>query len=453
MDTPDSNSLAQQFKSLLGEEPSHLLRELFEATEAVDIAHALSELALIDQQMVLGMLAEGTAAQVLSELDDSQLTRLLPHINAERTAAFIVCMEPDNAADMVELLRVEAPDVAEAVELALPAGRREEVRLLLTYGPDTAGGLMDPDVVQVRASSTVAQALAEIRRYVERVQLDDFFAVFAIDSAHKLVGVVPTWKLLLADGEDLIEATMVPDPISVEAHLDQEYVSHLVRDHNLVTLPVVDSHMRLLGRITVDDVVDVIEEEHQEDLGRLSGTGAEGVHAVSLWRTLRDRAPWLFIALVGEFVSAMIMRSRQDYLAALPQLAFFIPVIMAMGGNTGMQSASLVIRGLATGEVRLSHFWRRLGREFVVALCMGLLFASVLVVGSVALTGRPGLGLAVGLSTLTTITLASTGGIVIPMVLRRMDLDPALATGPFLTTMNDVMGIIVYLLIAYLILF
>ena len=227
----------------------------------------------------------------------------------------------------------------------------------------------------------------------------------------------------------------------------------LVRDHDLVTIPVVDGSHRLIGRITVDDIVDVIQEEHTEDLARLTGTGAEDVREVSIAQTLRDRAPWLFIALGGQFLAAMIMRSKQAYLVEIPQLAFFIPAVMAMGGNTGVQSASLVIRGLATGELRLSHFRRRLKREFLVALSIGSVFAVILIGGGFVLTGWWALGLVVGLATLVTITVASTGGMVIPMVLRRLGKDPALATGPFLTTLNDVFGIAVYLLLAYFFLF
>jgi magnesium transporter len=284
------------------------------------------------------------------------------------------------------------------------------------------------------------------------VDLDEFFSIFVVNGQRRLVGVVPNWKMLLADGDEKVETLMESDPIAVEAQLDQEEVSRLFWDHDLVTMPVVDAHKRLIGRITVDDVVDVIQEEFSEDLGRLTGTGDEEVREVSLRQSVRDRAPWLVIALCGEMISALILQSRMDFLGSIPQLAMFIPVIMAMGGNTGVQSASLVIRGLATGEVRLSHFWRRLLREFLVALSIGTAFAIILVLGSLVLTGHIGMGLAVGLATLSTITLASTAGMVIPMVLRRLGLDPALATGPFLTTLNDVMGILVYLTIAYAIL-
>lgn len=444
------SDLENRIRALLGEEPGTPLRQLLEKSATVDIAAAFFNLAVTEQQRVLGVMDPSRASAVLAELDDLGLERLADHVPPERIAHYVALMEPDDAADVVGAL-TDAP--ARAIMEALPEDRRAEISLLLTHGPETAGGIMDPDVVKVRHTQTVAEAIEDIRGYVAEVGLDDFFSVFVVDETHRLVGVVPNWKMLLADSARAVREIMIPDPISVEAFLDQEEVSMLVRDHDLVVIPVVDARHHLIGRITIDDIVDVIQEEHTEDLARLTGTGAEDVREVSIAHTLRDRAPWLFIALAGQLAAAMIMRGKQHFLVEIPQLAFFIPVVMAMGGNTGVQSASLVIRGLATGEVRLSHFRRRLLREFLVALSIGSVFAVILIGGGFALTGLWALGIVVGLATMVTITVASTGGMVIPMVLSRLGKDPALATGPFLTTLNDVFGIAVYLLLAYIFLF
>jgi magnesium transporter len=450
MEAPPQTPLEQQIRNLLQEEPGAALRNLLAAAEPVEIADAFYEFSVPEQQMLLGLMSAQQAADTLAELAEPDLDALLGELPDARVAAYVELMEPDDGADLVDTLPLERQP---AVMEALSPPTRERLTALLAYGPETAGGIMDPDVVQVRAAQTVREAIAEIRRYVEHVGLDEFFVIFAVDPLRRLVGVVPNWRMLLAHGDEQVSALMEPDPVSVQATVDQEDVARIFWDRDLVTLPVVDAHRRLIGRITVDDVVDVLQEEFSEDLGRLSGTGGEEVRPVSLLQSIRDRAPWLLIALGGEMISALILQQRTDFLAAIPQLAMFIPVIMAMGGNTGVQSASLVIRGLATGEVRLSDFWRRLLREFLVALSIGAGFAMILVLGSLLLTGHVGMGLAVGLATMSTITLASTAGMVIPMVLRRLGLDPALATGPFLTTMNDVMGILVYLSIAYAILF
>ena len=444
------SELEDRIRALLGEEPGAPLRQLLERSEPVNIAAAFFNLSVNEQQRVLGGMEPNRAAAVLVELDDLCLERLVDHVPPDRIALYVALMEPDDAADVVGALE-KSP--AQAIMEALPDRRRGEIDLLLIHEPETAGGIMDPDVVEVRQTQTVAKAIEEIRSYVAKVGLDDFFSVFVVDEKHRLVGVVPNWKMMLADPAQKVRDIMIHDPVSVEAAMDQEEVSLLVRDHDLVSIPVVDVQHHLIGRITVDDIVDVIQEEHTEDLAHLSGTGAEDVREVSIAQTLRDRAPWLFIALAGQFVAAMIMREKQEYLVEIPQLAFFIPAVMAMGGNTGVQSASLVIRGLATGEVRLSHFRRRLKREFLVALSIGAVFGVILVGGGFVLTGLWALGMVVGLATLITITVASTGGMVIPMVLRRLGMDPALATGPFLTTLNDVFGIAMYLFIAYVFLF
>jgi len=450
MEEQAAPSLEERVRAHLGEEPSSQLTLMLESLEAVKIADIFYNLGVPDQQRLLGVIPQQRGAAVLSELDHPTLENLAAQLSPGRLAEYIALMEPDDAADVIGIL---APDRAEDTLSALPSPFRDEVTLLLAYSPETAGGIMDPDVVRVRSNQTVSEAIEEIRRYVERVELDDFFAAFVVDVNHRLVGVVPNWKMLISDGQVPVVDIMLPDPITVDANLDQEEVSRLVRDHDLVSVPVVNAYRQLIGRITIDDVVDVIEEEHHEDLGHFTGTGTEAVREISVLQTLRVRAPWLVMALGGQMLAAVIMHLRQDFLVTLPQLAFFIPAVMAMGGNTGIQSASLVIRGLATGEVRLSHFWRRLGREVLIALAIGVIFALLLIGGSILLTGHIMLGLVVGLATLVTISIASTAGMVIPMMLQRMKMDPALATGPFLTTLNDVVGVLIYLLVAYWILF
>jgi len=264
------------------------------------------------------------------------------------------------------------------------------------------------------------------------------------------VGVVPNWRMLIAQPGQLIRDIMDSDVVTVTPETDQEEIAHLVRDHDLVSVPVVDEENRLLGRVTVDDVVDVIQEEYEEDLGRMAGTGAEEVREISITQSLRLRAPWLLIALSGQFVSTTVMRTQADFLRSMVQLTFFIPLIAAMAGNMGLQSSTLVIRGLATGELRLAQFWSRLAREVVTALAMGILLALILVAWGVVVMGDTKLGVAVAIATSAAVLLAACLGTTMPMLLKRMDVDPALATGPFLTTLNDILGIVVYLSIAYL---
>lgn len=442
--------LEERVRNLLGEEPTPPLISLLEETDPHLLANVFYHFNLPEQQALLGIMPMASAAVVLSELNEHTQVLLFEQIPPERVAAYVNEMEPDDAADLYAQLN---PHKARRVMDLLQPAQRERLVELLRHDPDTAGGIMDPDVVQVRSDQTVATAINDVKRYVEEVELDDFFSIFVVDASRRLAGVVPTWKMLLAEEGQIVADIMIPDPISVEAHLDQEEVTRIVRDHDLVTMPVVDGQRRLIGRITVDDVMDVVQEEHAEDLGHLAGAVGEYVREPSLAHTLRIRMPWLLLAFFGQLVAALIMRMREDYLVLIPQLAFFIPMIMAMGGNTGIQSSTLVIRGLATGEIGLGHFWRRLVREMAVAFMVGVLFALLLTGGGVLITGNPWLGVVTGLALLSSILIASTIGIIIPMVLKRLNQDPALATGPFLTTMNDILGILVYLMVARALLF
>ena len=433
-----------------GGSPGGELGAFLDRADPVEIAHSFFHFGTAERLSLIRAMSHPRAAEVFRELDGAASEALLDRLEEAEIAAFIPFLEPDDAADLVGMLEQGRAD---ALLARLHPDERREISDLLRFPEDSAGGLMDPDAVKVRADQTVAEAIEDIRRYVQEVQLDNFFSLFVVSDDGKLVGVVPNWKMLLARPEQSIREIMEPEVISVPATMDQEEISHLVRDHDLVTVPVVDEQTRLIGRITVDDVVDVMEEEHQEDLGRLAGTGAEEVQELSVVQTVRDRMPWLLFALAGGLLSAVIMQRQEGFFAALPQLAFFIPLVMAMGGNTGMQSSSLVIRGLATGEVRLSHFRWRVLRETLVSLSIGAMFAVLLLLGVWAITGSYRMGAAVGLATMAGIVLASTAGTAIPMILRWFKYDPALGAGPFLTTLNDVVGILLYLAIAYLLLF
>jgi magnesium transporter len=441
--------LTDEIRALLQDDGEQALRDLLAKAAVIEVADALYNFGRPEQLSLLRLMVSETAAEVFCELDPPVMEGMLAEIELDYLKELVDFMEPDDAADLVGMMEQER---AEALLALLDPAAREDISFLLTYPGDTAGGIMDPDVVRIRANQTVGEAVAEARRYVDRVQLDDFFSLYVVKQDGSLVGTVPNWRMLLAQPEQYIHEIMDYDFVSVEAYMDQEDISRLVRDRDLVSVPVVDEENHLIGRITHDDIVDVIHEEHEEDLGHLAGTRSEDIRELSLFQTIRLRFPWLFAALVGEFLLAMFMHDRQALLIALPQLAFFFPLIMAVGGTSGVQSASLVIRGLATGEVLVSHLWRRLLREFLVSLNIGALFALVLILGGRGMTGDWWLGVTVGLATMAGVLLAATLGTALPIVLKMAKLDPALTTGPLITTLNDILGILVYLGIAYLIL-
>lgn len=449
MESASLPSLREQIASLLAEESLPVLGELLAESEPFELAQAVFEMGVTEQARLLTLMDPEHASSVLLELNEPSLERLLGELGPLALAGYISHMEPDDAADVIGMLE---PDHAVIIQDLLPEEFRRDVVALLRYPEDSAGGIMDPDVVRVHDQQTVAEALHAIRRYVNRVDMDEFYSVFVVDRQERVVGVIPNWRMLLAAETDRVADIMDPNVVVVRSEMDQEDIARLVRDHDLVTVPVVDDHNRLIGRVTVDDVVDVIQEEFHEDLGRITGTGRENVLELSLFQTLRLRTPWLMLALGGQFISALIIEQQESLLRAVTELTFFLPLIMAMAGNTGIQSSSLVIRGLATGEVVLSHFWRRLSREVFVAVSIGVLVAVILLLGGTLITGDVRIGLSVGLATAAAIMIAGVFGTAMPMLLRRLNIDPAMATGPFITTMNDILGISVYLGIAYVIL-
>jgi len=449
MESASLPSLREQIASLLEERSLPVLRELLAASEPFELAQAVFEMGVTEQARLLTLMDPEHASSVLLEMNEPSLERLLGELGPMALAGYISHMEPDDAADVIGMLE---PEHAVIIQDLLPEDFRRDVVNLLRYPEDSAGGIMDPDVVRVRDTQTVAEALHAIRRYVRRVEMDEFYSVFVVDHHERVVGVIPNWRMLLAGESDLVADVMDTNVVVVRSEMDQEDIARLVRDHDLVTVPVVDEHNRLIGRVTVDDVVDVIQEEYHEDFGRITGTGRENVLELSLVQTLRLRTPWLMLALCGEFIAALLLQRQESLLRQITQLAFFIPVIMAMAGNTGIQTSTLVIRGLATGEVVLSHFWRRLGREIIIAVAIGVMINLIMVAGATLITGDLRIGASVGMATAAAILIAAMVGTAMPMVLRRLNIDPAMATGPFITTMNDILGITVYLGIAYIIL-
>ena len=339
----------------------------------------------------------------------------------------------------------------------------EDVRELLAYDEETAGGIMATELVAVPQTWTVAEATEEVRRNAETVE--EVFAVFVIDEAEVLQGVVTLKRLLLSPAETLIEGIMKPDVISVPTEIDQEEVARVMERYDLVSLPVIDADGCLVGRITIDDIVDVIREEAEEDIQRMSGITGDEEPTDSVLRITRGRLPWLLLGMLGAGMAGAVIGSFEEELRAVPVLAAFIPVVMAMAGNAGIQSSAIIVQGLASGDVWSSDILRRLTKETAVALVNGValavamaLFVFVVFVGlaeifpnaipEVDLPGK--LALTAGLSLLIVILLATVIGTTIPLLLDRFDVDPALATGPFITTSNDIIGLIIFFVLATL---
>jgi len=290
----------------------------------------------------------------------------------------------------------------------------------------------------------VDDAIQEIR--IKSREVEQVYNVYAIDRGGRLAGVVPLKKLILENPKTLIRELMNRDVISVSVDQDQEQVAAVVRKYDLVSIPVVDAYGRLVGRITHDDVIDVLQEEATEDIDRMAGiTDEEVLQEMSTLRISRRRLPWLLIALIGQLTAAFILSTFEATFRQITAIVFFIPVIMAMGGNAGIQSSTIVVRSIALNEGGASNGWRRFYREFRVAILNGVVITLILFPIVVLWLKQLDFGIVLGIAMLLVIIMAASIGAIIPYVLNRLKFDPAIATGPFITTSNDILGLFIYL--------
>ncbi len=435
-------------KKLISTERTKLLKSILEPLKSVEIANILLQLNLQHQLIVLENLDREKSSDVLSSLQGSPsiLGNIVQQMSPDRLSDVIEDMPQDDAADFVGLLD---DDKADALLEKLPEKDREELTQLLQYDEESAGGLMTPYVVAIRKNQTVAAAIKEIQKFVKNEGFELFYTAYVVDEYDHLIGTIGTTELLLAERNALIENLMNPDVVAVDQDLDQEEVARVAQEYDLVVVPVIDNHLKLIGRVTLDDLVDVIVEEHNEDLGHLAGTGHEEVTETSVLRTSGDRLPWLLIGLFGGFLTAIVMSFYENAIISLPDVAYFIPLVAALGGSIGIQSSTIVVRGLATGAIQTTDILIRLWKELRVGFLNGIICSIILTLMSLYLTSDLGRALTSGISLLIVVCLAATVGSTIPIILKRMNIDPALATGPFITTTNDIIGIAIYLGLAF----
>ena len=410
---------------------------------APDVAALLQHLPPDLARVAFRWLPEAITSPALPELDSAERTDLLDGLSTADLVALIDPLATDDQADVLADV-----DITQADDVLVQLEDASDVEALLSYGEDTAGGLMATEVVAVPTTATVAEATEAVREQAEAV--DPVFAVYATDEEGRLVGIVPLKRLLLSPARRPVAEIADTDVVSVEPDLDQEEVARIMERYDLVALPVVSAGGRLLGRITIDDVVDVIREEAEEDLQRAVGITGEEELSSNVFAVSRGRLPWLAIGMAGAFFSGLVIRGFEGALEQAIVLATFIPLVTATGGNAAIQSAAIAVQGLTSGDLWLGDGLRRLSKEVGVALLNGIVLA--LLVGGVVLVfdlGDPGrLALTVGLTLLLVTLVATTIGAVVPFLLQRAEIDPASAMGPFVTTLNDILGLSIYFAIA-----
>jgi magnesium transporter len=434
--------------------------ELIAAGDDAGIAALASELSPGDLSEILRPFSAEDTVRVLRQLAPEPLADVLAEIDNRSTSAFFTLLDHDEIADILEEMPSdEATDVLAELDdeqqqrilAAMEEEEREEVAELLRYPPESAGGIMGKEILTCRDDQTCGEAVAGLRTW-DQDELAEMHFVFVKDEREHLVGRVPLFRLLLTAPDAPIRDVMEPDPLYVEVDLDQEDVAQFMMTHDLISLPVLDHRHRLAGRITVDDVMDVMEEEATEDMARMAGVSVTEFGEQSPLRIARSRLPWLLGGLGGQVGAILVLQRFEDSLTSMVALSFFIPVMMAMAGNVGIQTSSVVVRGLATGEVDFYHLGRHLGRELATNLMIGIVVGVCLFGVAGVVVGSVPLASVLFLSMLIVIMLAAAVGTGIPLLLHRVGVDPAVATGPFITTVNDIAGLLVYLGLATLIL-
>ena len=391
---------------------------------------------------------EAERAEAVALLEESERAALLELLAPDEIGRLVRNLETDDAADVIEEL--EPQEQREALQSLQPE-ERAQVEELLQFAPDTAGGLMQVERAQVHKDATVETAIACVRSLVQ----EDIaiHAVYVVDDDEHLLGIVDLAHLLLHRADKRISTIMQPPVAKVTPDVDQEQVATLFKKYSAVSLPVVDREGRMLGRILHDDVMHVVVEEAEEDALKQAGTSAEELlYRDRVFPIARVRLPWLVTTLFGSLVSATLLFWYQPVMEQAVVLASFVPVITAMGGNVGTQSATILTRGLATGRVQISELSSVLFREFRVGLLMGGVCGTCVGIVSIVFFshGKPLLGVVVFVAMVCAMTAAASMGTLAPAAMKRFGVDPAIASGPFVTTANDITGIIIYMSTAML---
>jgi len=440
MSQTDQKIILDDIKIMLEKEDYDGLRRHIEELHPADLADLMEQLEDDEILGIINILKPEDAGNVLIEISSPIQESIVNKLDDNKVARILNELDSDDATDIVSNLSRERSQ--KIIDLVHPEVS-EELRKLSGYETDTAGGIMALEFVSVNADSTIGEAIEIIRE--KRGEVGNLYYVWVVDEFNKLVGVVSLKDLVLESHDKKIKHTMNPDVISADVDMDQEEVARIAKQYDLINIPVVDSQHRLIGRITNDDIIDVMEEEANEDISLMAGVIDYEISEGSPLKISKARLPWLFLGLLGGILSASIISHFHTSIEKILALSFFIPVVMAMGGNTGTQAATVVIRGLATGDINVVHTGKRLLTELWVALINGVMCGILLALVVTFWLSDAKLGLAVGASLITVILFSGSFGAFIPFLLQKLNIDPALAAGPFITTSNDIIGLFIYL--------
>ena len=426
-------------------EDFEFIRESFDGVNMADVAALLEELSFDESLYVIRSIETQQSADILIELEDDTLAKVLKEMQASEKATYIEMMDSDDGADILNLFAER--DREDIISYFQDKVKSDQILELLRYDEDTAGGIMAKEYIRANKNWNVVQTINEIRRQAENV--DKIFSIYVVNNRQILLGRVSLKKIVLAVEGTKIEDIYEDEVISVPTYMDQEEVAEIMRKYDLESVPVVNSKNKLVGRITVDDILDIIMEEAEEDIQAMTGISDTVDEYDSVFKLSKARLPWLLIGIVGGLLGAGFIGFFEEGLSKVTALAFFIPLITATGGNVGIQSSSLVVQSLANKSIFDDSLSRRFIKVFLVAILNGIILATF-VFGAVVFFYRSDVAFAlvVSIALFSVVLLASFMGTITPIVLDKIGINPALASGPFITTANDLLGLAVYFLVA-----
>nr|WP_290227997.1 magnesium transporter [Trichocoleus desertorum] len=424
-------------------------KALLVPVQAPDIAEAIEGLPETLQVIAFRLLPKDEAIEVYEYLDPSVQQALIEEFKRQEVLDIVDKMSPDDRVRLFDELPAKV--VSRLLEQLSPI-ERQSTALLLGYEPGTAGRIMTPEYISLKESFTAFQALERIRslaKYTETV-----YYLYVTDAARCLTGTLSLRELVVAQPQQAIGEIMTRDALFVQTDTDQEEVARLIQRYDFLAVPVVDTEQRLVGIVTVDDVIDILEQETTEDIYALGGVQADGDNyfQTNLLTVARRRVVWLLVLLLTNTVTGTIIKAQEELLQQVVTLAAFIPLLTGTGGNVGAQSSTVVIRGLNTEDIRLKEALRIIRREAIAGLLLGLILGTITIVWAYFLQGNFLVALAVGVSLVAIALLASVSGSALPFLFRYLKLDPALMSAPFITTAVDVVGVLIYFNLARLIL-
>lgn len=442
-----TEELVQQIETLIEGQQDKDLMDLTEELHYADIAEIINELNEDEATYLIKLLDSEKTSDVLTELDEDVREAILGNLSSREIAEEIAELDTDDAADIIGELPKEI--VQEVISEIDDREHARDIVDLLRYDENSAGGLMAKELVQVNENWSVTRCVKEMRAQAENVTR--VHSIYVVDDSGMLKGRLSLKDLLTASTRSAIREVYIPKVDSVNVNEKPEEVAKIMSKYDLEAIPVVDELGRLVGRITIDDIVDVIREEADKDYQMAAGISQDVEADDSIWELTRARLPWLFLGLIGGVGAAAIMGGFEALISQHAILFFFTPLIAAMAGNVGVQSSAIIVQGLANNDLKGS-IANRLGKEMLLATLNGIILAAVLLIFTWAWQGSFATALAISISLIVVIVVAGIIGTFIPLFLHQRGIDPAIATGPFITTSNDIFGILIYFWIAKIIL-